>query len=56
MFQGENYKDEQVQEGKKNEKKKEVERKRDKSDRKKAKIGSILYAGEGFSFRPFLIF
>jgi hypothetical protein len=29
-------------------------KKRDKSDRKKAEIGSILYAGEGLgSFRPF---
>jgi hypothetical protein len=42
---------------KKNTKRRKKSRKKtDKSGRKKAKIGSILYAGEGFSFRPFPIF
>ncbi len=41
---------------KKTERKKESGKKRDKSDGKKAKIGSVLYTGEGFSFRPFWIF
>jgi hypothetical protein len=41
---------------KKTERKKELGKKRDKSDGKKAKIGSVLYTGEGFSFRPFPIF
>jgi hypothetical protein len=41
---------------KKTERKKESGKKRDKSDGKKAKIGSVLYTGEGFSFRPFRIF
>ncbi len=42
-------------------KRKELGKKRDKSDRKKAEIGSILYAGEGLgfkglgSFRPFKV-
>jgi hypothetical protein len=35
---------------KKMEKRKELGKKR---DRKKVEIGSILYAGEGLSFRPF---
>jgi hypothetical protein len=41
---------------KKTERRKESRQKGDKSDRKKAKIGSVLYAGEGFSLRPFRIF
>jgi hypothetical protein len=40
---------------KKTERKKESGKKRDKSDGKKAKIGPVLYTGEGFSFRPFRI-
>jgi hypothetical protein len=40
--------------GKKMERRKELEKQRDKSDRKKAEIGLVLYAEEGFSFRPFV--
>ncbi len=39
---------------KKMERRKELEKQRDKSDRKKAEIGLVLYAEEGFSFRPFV--
>jgi len=38
---------------KKMERRKELRKKKEKSDGKKAEIILVLYVGEGFSFRPF---